>query len=268
MRCPPAMAERKEAQHVIFLSSDNRHSSDDRIPDPLHTDNSGAGHLRPRQVERVGRPCREEPDNRPAPYAGKTKSRSKPAGKNDTSTPFQYNNQYLITKHKQTECPDLMTCQTGVFRLGYKRTDTDMRRKDMELNELLQYFNTADTIGENQEAIETMRFYSRQAQKITMEINTEYHEPDELAELFSELTGKPVGEHFGLFPPFYTDFGKNITVGNNVFINSRPRRCSCYAESRPCPGKTAAASSCADTYRQRRVDRSQRYGHIRSYHRR
>ena len=24
----------------------------------------------------------------------------------------------------------------------------------------------------------------------------------------------------GLFPPFYTDFGKNITIGNNVFINA------------------------------------------------
>ena len=90
----------------------------------------------------------------------------------------------------------------------------------MELQELLQYFNTSETIGENPEAIELMRFYSREAQKITMEINTVYHEPDELAELFSKLIGKPVGEHFGLFPPFYTDFGKNIDVGDNVFINA------------------------------------------------
>ena len=65
-----------------------------------------------------------------------------------------------------------------------------------------------------------MRFYSREAQKITLEINTKYHEPEELAELFSELIGKPVGERFGLFPPFYTDFGKNISIGNNVFINA------------------------------------------------
>ncbi len=90
----------------------------------------------------------------------------------------------------------------------------------MELAELLQHFNNGDTVGENWEVIELMRYYSRQAQKITMEINTKYHEPDELAELFSELIGKPVGEQFGLFPPFYTDFGKNITIGNNVFINA------------------------------------------------
>ena len=90
----------------------------------------------------------------------------------------------------------------------------------MELAELLEYFNHSDTIGENREAIELMRFYAREAQKITMEINTKYHEPEEMAELFSKLIGKPVGEGFGLFPPFYADFGKNITVGNNVFINS------------------------------------------------
>lgn len=90
----------------------------------------------------------------------------------------------------------------------------------MDLNELLQHFNRRDTVGEDPEVIELMRYYSRQAQKITMEINTKYHEPEELAELFSKLIGKPVGEMFGLFPPFYTDFGKNITIGNHVFINS------------------------------------------------
>ena len=90
----------------------------------------------------------------------------------------------------------------------------------MELSELLQYFTESDTIGENQEAIERMRFYAREAQKITMEINTKYHEPEELKELFEELIGKPVPGSFGLFPPFYTDFGKNITVGEGVFINA------------------------------------------------
>ena len=90
----------------------------------------------------------------------------------------------------------------------------------MDLNELLNHFNNGETIGEDWAVIEQMRYYSREAQKITMEINTRYHEPKELAELFSKLIGKPVGEGFGLFPPFYTDFGKNITIGNNVFINA------------------------------------------------
>lgn len=75
----------------------------------------------------------------------------------------------------------------------------------MELNELLRYFAESDTIGENQAALDLMRYYSRQAQKITMEINTKYHEPEELQTLFSELIGKPVDEGFGLFPPINTD---------------------------------------------------------------
>ena len=90
----------------------------------------------------------------------------------------------------------------------------------MELHELLEHFNNGDTLGEDFAVIELMRYYSREAQKITMEINTKFHETEELSALFSELIGKPVGEGFGLFPPFYTDFGKNITIGKNVFINS------------------------------------------------
>ena len=90
----------------------------------------------------------------------------------------------------------------------------------MELKELLEHFKNGDVVGEDPDVIELMRYYSREAQKITMEINTKYHEPEELADPFSELIGKPVGEAFGLFPPFYTDFGKNITIGDHVFINA------------------------------------------------
>ena len=90
----------------------------------------------------------------------------------------------------------------------------------MTLQELLTYFTESDTIGENKEAVDMMRHYSREAQKITMKINTQFHEPEEMVELFSELTGKKVDESFRIFPPFYTDFGKNITMGKNVFINA------------------------------------------------
>lgn len=61
---------------------------------------------------------------------------------------------------------------------------------------------------------------SQEALKITMELNNKYHSPSEIVEIFSELTGKKVDKTFRLFPPFYTDCGKNITVGKNVFINA------------------------------------------------
>ena len=58
------------------------------------------------------------------------------------------------------------------------------------------------------------------ATKITVEINNKYHTPEEIVELFSELTGHRVDKTFRLFPPFYTDCGKNIILGQNVFINA------------------------------------------------
>jgi acetyltransferase-like isoleucine patch superfamily enzyme len=39
-------------------------------------------------------------------------------------------------------------------------------------------------------------------------------------ELLAQLTGKPVDESVTVFPPFYSDFGKNITLGKRIFINS------------------------------------------------
>ena len=65
-----------------------------------------------------------------------------------------------------------------------------------------------------------MHELSQEALKITMEINNAYHTPEEILELMEKLTGRKIGERFGLFPPFYTDCGKNIHIGNGVFINS------------------------------------------------
>jgi acetyltransferase-like isoleucine patch superfamily enzyme len=50
-------------------------------------------------------------------------------------------------------------------------------------------------------------------------MNAGYRDPDEVRALFSRLTGTAVDESFWLLPPFYSDFGKNIRVGKNVFVN-------------------------------------------------
>lgn len=60
----------------------------------------------------------------------------------------------------------------------------------------------------------------QEAIRIGMELNNCYHTPEELREIMERLIGKKVDDAFRLFPPFYTDFGKNITIGKNVFINS------------------------------------------------
>ena len=90
----------------------------------------------------------------------------------------------------------------------------------LELKELLKIFNSGETLEMDLDAAEACNHYSREAQKITCEINYQYHEFEETRELFSKLIGKEVDNEFRVFPPFYTDFGKNIHLGKNVFINS------------------------------------------------
>lgn len=60
----------------------------------------------------------------------------------------------------------------------------------------------------------------QEAIKITMELNNQYHTPEEIRGIMGRLTGKTIDEKFRMFPPFYTDFGKNITFGKNIFVNS------------------------------------------------
>ncbi len=70
------------------------------------------------------------------------------------------------------------------------------------------------------ELFEAFHKYSQEALKITSEINNKYNPPEKIRELFSKLTESEIDETFGLFPPFYTDCGKNIKIGKNVFINA------------------------------------------------
>lgn len=67
---------------------------------------------------------------------------------------------------------------------------------------------------------EAMRAASQRALRLTAELNGGYHPPEEVRRRFFELTGQPEEEGFCLFPPFYTDYGQNITVGKQVFLNS------------------------------------------------
>ena len=89
----------------------------------------------------------------------------------------------------------------------------------MDLAGFLEHLNSGKLVKGGSEAHQFMHGVSQEALRITAEINGSYHEPAQLRALFSELTGRPVDESFGLFPPFYTDCGKNIHIGKNVFIN-------------------------------------------------
>ncbi len=90
----------------------------------------------------------------------------------------------------------------------------------MTTEEFLQKMRNGTVAVAGSDMHMAMHELSQRALKITARLNGSYHEPTELREIFSELTGKEVHGSFGLFTPFYTDCGLNITLGKNVFINS------------------------------------------------
>jgi acetyltransferase-like isoleucine patch superfamily enzyme len=61
---------------------------------------------------------------------------------------------------------------------------------------------------------------SQEAIRLTTELNSRYHTPAEIVALIRQITGRQVDDSFSLFPPFYTDCGKNLKIGKNVFFNA------------------------------------------------
>ena len=55
--------------------------------------------------------------------------------------------------------------------------------------------------------------------ELTTRLNTSYHDEDGARSLISEIIGSKVDESTRVTPPFYTDFGRNIKLGKNVFVN-------------------------------------------------
>jgi acetyltransferase-like isoleucine patch superfamily enzyme len=91
----------------------------------------------------------------------------------------------------------------------------------MDMKDFLDFCKNGNPIsGEDQVLHGLLVQCSNEAQKNTMALNTSYHSREEIVEIFSELTGNKIDSSFMCFPPFYTDFGKNITIGNNVFFNT------------------------------------------------
>lgn len=90
----------------------------------------------------------------------------------------------------------------------------------MDTKEFIERLNSGAMVEGGSDVHLKMHELSQEALRICMEINGHYNTPEEQRELFRELTGNEVDDTFNMFPPFYTDCGKNIHVGKNVFINA------------------------------------------------
>lgn len=89
----------------------------------------------------------------------------------------------------------------------------------MTLDEFLEYVKTRGPLN-TPDIHRFMDKMSCEARRITFELNGVYHTPDEVRSLLSRLFGQEVDPTLRVFPPFYTDFGKNIHIGRRVFINA------------------------------------------------
>lgn len=90
----------------------------------------------------------------------------------------------------------------------------------MELSTFLEEMDSGKMVTAQSATHCCMHTLSQEALRITSELNQCYHTPEEIREIMQRLTGRPIDDGFGLFPPFYTDCGKNIKFGKNVFLNS------------------------------------------------
>lgn len=89
----------------------------------------------------------------------------------------------------------------------------------MNIEDFKEYVKTGQAL-DTEEIHRFMDEMSNEARRVTFRLNTAYHSPEEVRRLLSELLGYPVPQSLRVFPPFYADFGKNITVGEEVFINA------------------------------------------------
>ena len=141
---------------------------------------------------------------------------------------YEYQNSFLRYLHLEDK--GIFTAYDGqgkstpnreeLYRFGKSLEPDSEPPVDSTLEEFLNAFTCGKPVRAGSETMQYCSWLSQQAMRLTAELNRTYHTPEEIRDIFSELTGKPVDETFRMFPPFYTDCGKNITIGKNVFVNS------------------------------------------------
>ena len=89
----------------------------------------------------------------------------------------------------------------------------------MDLQDFLDHVHRGALIEGGSEHHQFMHRAAQEALRIVAELNTEYRTPEEVRGLLSQLTGTTVDDSVTVFPPFYCEFGKNLTLGKGVFVN-------------------------------------------------
>ncbi|GAB2773304.1 sugar O-acetyltransferase [Terrabacter koreensis] len=89
----------------------------------------------------------------------------------------------------------------------------------MQLQDFLDHVDAGRVIEGVSAAHEFMHDAAQDALRVVARLNGAYRTPDEVRALLAELTGRAVAASVTVFPPFYSEFGKNLELGEGVFVN-------------------------------------------------
>ena len=95
----------------------------------------------------------------------------------------------------------------------------DLSPPTVDIQEFLDHVNRGGLIEGGSAHHRFMQGAAQEALRVIAELSTGYRTPEDVRALLAELTGKAVHESVTVFPPFYSEFGKNLTLGKDVFIN-------------------------------------------------
>ena len=90
------------------------------------------------------------------------------------------------------------------------RTDRDIFTRDL----------AGELVDMNDPEFDKIKEIILRTIELTHKLNSTHHSPESTRAIFSEIVGYEVDSSTWIIPPFYVDFGRNIKVGKNFFMNS------------------------------------------------
>jgi acetyltransferase-like isoleucine patch superfamily enzyme len=84
--------------------------------------------------------------------------------------------------------------------------------------ELLNRLSAEASVPSNNSLIASVIEVVTRTQELSVQLNASTH-IDQVRERLSEIIGSSIDKSTRIFPPFYTNFGRRITLGKNVFVN-------------------------------------------------
>ncbi|WP_233705528.1 DapH/DapD/GlmU-related protein [Helicobacter cinaedi] len=101
-----------------------------------------------------------------------------------------------------------------ICRIKVKKLQQTLRQAQIET------FSRGELISPDDKDFSQILAVIENTQKLVHKLNTQMLDKDSVRAIFSEIVGYEVDSSVWIFPPFYTDFGRNIKVGKNFFMNS------------------------------------------------